>query len=172
LPLTLPLDTRTLRLLRDYLQHGRAGDTGASPMLFLRARCPYIPLERSAVGGLFRKRVLEGGLPDFAKHVSGLRHTFAMRLLAAALAQLLPEGLQAPVPAPEVDTETPFAVGDIGWMNGTGRGTTPVFDAHAVARIRRVRGGAGRDQCCNERDFAKHRRRSLAIMFTPILALT
>jgi hypothetical protein len=48
--------------------------------------------------------------------------------VAAALAQLLPEALQAPEPAPEVDTETPFAVGDIGWMNGTGRGTTPVFD--------------------------------------------
>jgi Putative beta-barrel porin-2, OmpL-like. bbp2 len=27
-----------------------------------------------------------------------------------------------------VDTQTPFAVGDLGWMNGTTRATTPVFD--------------------------------------------
>jgi site-specific recombinase XerD len=81
-PLTLPLDARTLRLLRDYLQHGRAGGAGASSMLFLRARCPYIPLERTAVGDIFRKRMREAGLPDSAKHVYRLRHTFAMRLLS------------------------------------------------------------------------------------------
>ena len=81
-PLTLPLDARTLRLLRNYLQHDRAGDTCASSMLFLRARCPYIPLERTAVGDIFRKRMREAGLPDCAKHVYRLRHTFAMRLLS------------------------------------------------------------------------------------------
>ena len=83
-PLTLPLDARTLRLLRDYLDHGRAGgtSTSASAMLFLRLRCPYIPLERSAVGDIFRKRMREAGLPDCAKHVYRLRHTFAMRLLS------------------------------------------------------------------------------------------
>lgn len=79
-PLTLPLDARTLRLLRDYLQHGRGAS--ASSMLFLRARCPYIPLERTAVGDIFRKRMREAGLPDCAKHVYRLRHTFAMRLLS------------------------------------------------------------------------------------------
>ena len=47
---------------------------------------------------------------------------------AAAVAAVVPEALQAPEPAPANDTQTPFAVGDIGWMNGTGRGTTPVFD--------------------------------------------
>jgi integrase len=81
-PLTLPLDPRTLRLLRGYLQHGRAGGASASSMLFLRARCPYIPLERTAIGDLFRKRMREAGLPDCAKHVYRLRHTFAMRLLS------------------------------------------------------------------------------------------
>lgn len=81
-PLTLPLHARTLRLLRDYLRHGRTGGAGASPMLFLRARCPYIPLKYSVVGDLFRKRVREAGLPDCAKHVYRLRHTFAMRLLS------------------------------------------------------------------------------------------
>ena len=79
-PLLLPLDARTLRLLQDYLQHGRADST--SSMLFLRARCPYIPLERTAVGDIFRKRMREAGLPDCAKHVYRLRHTFAMRLLS------------------------------------------------------------------------------------------
>ena len=47
---------------------------------------------------------------------------------AAAAVAYLPEALQAPPPAPTVDTETPFAVGDLGWMNGTSRATTPVFD--------------------------------------------
>jgi len=47
---------------------------------------------------------------------------------AAAVAAAVPEALQKPEPGPEVDTQTPFAVGDIGWMNGTGRGTTPIFD--------------------------------------------
>jgi integrase/recombinase XerD len=81
-PLTLPLAERTLRLLREYLQHGRRGEASASPVLFLRARCPYIPLEHYAVGDLFRKRMREAGLPDCAKNVYRLRHTFAMRLLA------------------------------------------------------------------------------------------
>jgi len=81
-PLTLPLDARTLRLLRGYLQHRRADGTSASSMLFLRARCPYIPLERFAVSDIFRKRMREAGLPDCAKHVYRLRHTFAMRLLS------------------------------------------------------------------------------------------
>jgi len=82
-PLTLPLDARTLRLLHGYLQHGRTEDgTSASSMLFLRARCPYIPLERTAVSDIFRKRMREAGLPDCGKHVYGLRHTFAMRLLS------------------------------------------------------------------------------------------
>src|SRR5665213_2585548 len=81
-PLTLPLDQRTQRLLREYLQQGRAGDGSASLMLFLRARCPYVPLERTAVGDIFRKRMREAGLPDCAKHVYRLRHTFAMRLLS------------------------------------------------------------------------------------------
>jgi putative OmpL-like beta-barrel porin-2/carboxypeptidase family protein len=48
----------------------------------------------------------------------------------AAIAQTasVPEALQAPNPGPAVDTETPFAVGDIGWMNGTSREKAPIFD--------------------------------------------
>ena len=40
----------------------------------------------------------------------------------------VPEALQAPDAAPAVDTQTPFAVGDLGWMNGTSREKSPIFD--------------------------------------------
>ena len=47
---------------------------------------------------------------------------------APAAAPAVAEALQAPEPAPADDKETPFAVGDLGWMNGTSRETSPVFD--------------------------------------------
>jgi hypothetical protein len=48
---------------------------------------------------------------------------------AAALAAIVPEALQTPDAAPEVDTKTPWAdVGYVGWMNGTSREKAPVFD--------------------------------------------
>lgn len=40
----------------------------------------------------------------------------------------VPEALQAPEPGPAVDTQTPFAVGNLGWMNGTSREKAPIFD--------------------------------------------
>lgn len=47
----------------------------------------------------------------------------------AAVASLTPEALQAPEPAPANDTVTPLAdVGYIGWMNGTPRENSPIFD--------------------------------------------
>src|SRR3984893_12212433 len=46
----------------------------------------------------------------------------------AAVAHSVSPALQAPEPGPEVDTQTPFAVGDIGWMNGTPREKAPIFD--------------------------------------------
>jgi len=49
---------------------------------------------------------------------------------SAAVAAIVPEALQAPPPAPQPDTQTPFAIGDLGWMNGTSRATTPVFDTN------------------------------------------
>jgi hypothetical protein len=48
--------------------------------------------------------------------------------VVAQAAPTIPEALQAPPPAPEVDLQTPFAVGDIGWMNGTPREKSPIFD--------------------------------------------
>ena len=49
--------------------------------------------------------------------------------VAQPAAGALPEALQAPEPGPENDTYTPLAnVGDIGWMNGTPREKSPIFD--------------------------------------------
>jgi hypothetical protein len=48
--------------------------------------------------------------------------------LVAAAPQVIPDALTAPEPGPEVDTQTPFAVGDIGWMNGNTREKAPIFD--------------------------------------------
>jgi len=47
---------------------------------------------------------------------------------AAAAEATVAEALQAPPPGPEVDLQTPFAVGDIGWMNGNTREKAPIFD--------------------------------------------
>jgi hypothetical protein len=49
-------------------------------------------------------------------------------LAAAQTAALIPEALQVPAPPPDVDLQTPFAVGDLGWMNGTSREKAPIFD--------------------------------------------
>jgi Putative beta-barrel porin-2, OmpL-like. bbp2/Carboxypeptidase regulatory-like domain len=46
----------------------------------------------------------------------------------AKSAPTVPVALQAPDPGPEVDTQTPFAVGYLGWMNGTSREQSPIFD--------------------------------------------
>jgi hypothetical protein len=41
----------------------------------------------------------------------------------------VPEALQAPAPGPDVDLQTPWAdVGYVGWMNGTPREKSPIFD--------------------------------------------
>jgi putative OmpL-like beta-barrel porin-2/carboxypeptidase family protein len=48
--------------------------------------------------------------------------------IAAAVAQVVPEALQAPAPVPAVDTQTPFAVGDLSWVNGEPRTSAPTFD--------------------------------------------
>ena len=52
---------------------------------------------------------------------------------SAPPAATVPEALQAPPPGPEVDTQTPFAVGDIGWMNGNTREQAPIFDTGPFA---------------------------------------
>jgi site-specific recombinase XerD len=79
--LQLPLAAQTLRLLRQYLNHYRNKQGTQHSELFLRARCPSGPIERTAVPDIFQKRAREAGLPR-SVHVYQLRHTFALRLLA------------------------------------------------------------------------------------------
>jgi Putative beta-barrel porin-2, OmpL-like. bbp2/Carboxypeptidase regulatory-like domain len=53
----------------------------------------------------------------------------APRAPAPAAVATVPEALQSPDPAPEVDLKTPWAdIGYVGWMNGTSREKQPVFD--------------------------------------------
>ena len=80
--LVLPLGRPTVQLLRNYLQHDQTRRAIDHPALFHRARCPYGPLERFAVGDILHKRSREAGLPVFGSRAYCLRHTFAMRLLA------------------------------------------------------------------------------------------
>src|SRR5277367_6336184 len=48
---------------------------------------------------------------------------------ASAAQATVPEALQAPAPGPDVDLQTPWAdVGYVGWLNGTPREKTPIFD--------------------------------------------
>jgi site-specific recombinase XerD len=79
--LFLPLASQTLLILRDYLAHERDGLGTQHRELFLRARCPSGPIERWAIGDIFKKRVREARLELLGHNVYRLRHTFAMRLL-------------------------------------------------------------------------------------------
>jgi hypothetical protein len=67
---------------------------------------------------------------DIAMNIAVTPTPSAPKVAAAAPAvPTLPEALQAPEPGPEVDTQTPWAnVGYVGWMNGTSREKSPIFD--------------------------------------------
>jgi integrase/recombinase XerD len=77
--LLLPVNPRTLSLLRHYLRRGRPGTVHSA--LFLRARTPAGPISHYAVGDTFKKRARASGLPLEGFSAYGLRHGFAMRLL-------------------------------------------------------------------------------------------
>ena len=79
--LFLPLAPQTLLILRDYLTQERDALGTQHRELFLRARCPSGPIERWAIGDLFKKRVREAKLELPGHNVYRLRHTFATRLL-------------------------------------------------------------------------------------------
>jgi integrase/recombinase XerD len=79
--LFLPLAPQTLHILRRYLDSERLPHGTDHPELFLRARCPSGPIERWAIGDIFKKRVREAGIKLPGRNVYRLRHTFAMRLL-------------------------------------------------------------------------------------------
>lgn len=77
--LLLPVNPRTLALLRRYLRHGRPRTSYSA--LFLRARTPVGPISHYAVGDAFKKRARTSELPLEGFSAYGLRHGFAMRLL-------------------------------------------------------------------------------------------
>jgi Putative beta-barrel porin-2, OmpL-like. bbp2/Carboxypeptidase regulatory-like domain len=53
----------------------------------------------------------------------------AVTAAAPAVTAKIPEALEKPEPPPENDTVTPWAdVGYVGWMNGTPRSNSPIFD--------------------------------------------
>lgn len=79
--LFLPLAPQTLHILRRYFDRERLAHGTEHPELFLRARCPSGPIERWAIGDIFKKRVREAGIELPGRNVYRLRHTFAMRLL-------------------------------------------------------------------------------------------
>jgi putative OmpL-like beta-barrel porin-2/carboxypeptidase family protein len=78
----------------------------------------------------------EAGVPSLQVVASkASRHDVVMNIPAAPAASAkvsqatVPEALQAPEPGPDVDLQTPWAdVGYVGWMNGTSREKTPIFD--------------------------------------------
>ena len=77
--LVLPLAARTLRLLRRYLQVGRADSD--LPQLFLRIRSPIRAINHYGVIEIFNHRATRSGLPLGGASSYSLRHAFAMRLL-------------------------------------------------------------------------------------------
>lgn len=79
--LTLPLAPATLCLLRQYLAVDRERQGWTHPELFVRARCPNGPLQRTAVCDIFEKRMREAKL-GVTSDAYSLRHGFAMHLLA------------------------------------------------------------------------------------------
>lgn len=77
--LVLPLAARTLRLLRRYLQVGRADSD--LPQFFLRIRSPIGAINHYGIIDIFSYRATRSGLPLDSVSSYSLRHAFAMRLL-------------------------------------------------------------------------------------------
>lgn len=77
--LILPLNEKTLRMLKRYLADGRTDSS--RPEFFLRARTPDGSIKPTAINHIYMKRIRESGLPLLKTSPYCLRHTFAMRLL-------------------------------------------------------------------------------------------
>jgi len=77
--LMLPIDARTLRIIKRYLCDGRPGSD--RPELFLRARGPAGPMKHYAVCNIYQTRAARSGLDLQGTSAYSLRHSFAMRLL-------------------------------------------------------------------------------------------
>jgi Putative beta-barrel porin-2, OmpL-like. bbp2/Carboxypeptidase regulatory-like domain len=75
-----------------------------------------------------REPAAPGSAPASPAQPAPAAHPSLAQTIAQEVAKVVPEALQAPPPGPEVDTQTPFAIGYLGWMNGTSRESSPIFD--------------------------------------------
>jgi hypothetical protein len=81
----------------------------------------------TVVAGKPARRDIVMNVPSSA--APALAHAPRAPAPAPAAVASVPEALQSPDPAPEVDLKTPWAdIGYVGWMNGTSREKQPVFD--------------------------------------------
>jgi hypothetical protein len=81
----------------------------------------------TVVAGKPARRDIVMNVPASAASAPSL--ALAPRAQAPAAVATVPEALQSPDPAPEVDLKTPWAdIGYVGWMNGTSREKQPIFD--------------------------------------------
>lgn len=76
--LVLPVDDRTLRLMRCYLENDRR--KSSLPWVFLKAKAPEGPMNKCVVSQMFKIRARRSGLPIAQCSSYSLRHSFAMRL--------------------------------------------------------------------------------------------
>ena len=78
-PLVLPLTDEVGAALLDYLRLGRPRSQHRA--VFLSSRQPVLPLQASAVGAAFRRRVQRSGIEFPAAGTHGVRHALALHLL-------------------------------------------------------------------------------------------
>lgn len=80
--LQLPLSDGTLQILQNYIVMRRSSNY---PQLFLRGQAPYTPLSAPLISMRFKIYARRTGLPIGNASAYALRHSFAMRLLAAGV---------------------------------------------------------------------------------------
>jgi len=76
--LVLPIDDRTFRLLRSFIDKDRP--TTTLPWVITRAQAPEGPMTKFALSQVFKTRAKRSGLPIAHCSSYSLRHSFAMRL--------------------------------------------------------------------------------------------
>jgi integrase/recombinase XerD len=76
--LVMPIDDRTLRLLRTYLENDRP--MSSLPWVILKAKAPEGPMTKFAMSMVFKTHARRSGLPISHCCAYVLRHSFAMRL--------------------------------------------------------------------------------------------
>jgi hypothetical protein len=123
---TAPLTERELMLLEriERLEERLAAVEGKEKPVAIIAEAQR-PMDRGAPDRTVAPESMAPASP--AQQQGGKAPTPLAAPPVAPPEHVLPEGLQAPDPAPAVDNETPFAFADFGWLNGTTR-SGPALD--------------------------------------------